>query len=86
MLHFLLTKYYTFRRRGSVLRSEIMRYGCATIVTTSIQYGAYHLALRFVTEQPNLAFGIAGFVSVSLNFLIMKWAVFEHKRTRSAMA
>jgi putative flippase GtrA len=86
MLHFLLTKYFTFRRTGGDIRSQIMRYGCATIVTTSFQYAAYHLAIRFVTEQPNIALGIAGFVSLSLNFLIMKWGVFEHKRARSAIA
>jgi putative flippase GtrA len=85
-LHFLLTKYVAFRRHGGDIRGQIVRYACATVVTTSFQYAAYHLALRFVTEQPNLAFGIAAVVSFCLNFVVMKWGVFERKPAQNALA
>ena len=79
-LHFFLTKYFTFRKRDGDLPSQMFRYGCVLIFTTSLQFGTYHLAQRFLTEQPNLAFAFAVLTGFSVNSLVIKRGVFERHR------
>ncbi len=81
LLHFLLTKFFTFRSRTRALGLQILRYCGAVAITSMLQYTIYHLALKSLTPQPNLALAIAAALSTTLNFAMMKFAVFESKGT-----
>ena len=77
-LHFLLTKFFAFRNKEDA-GPQILRYCGATTITTLIQYGIYHVALKVITPQPNIALVVAAALGCAINFLIMKWGVFEPK-------
>jgi putative flippase GtrA len=78
-LHFLLTKFFTFRSRTNAIGGQIVRYCGATSITTLVQYGIYHFALKTISPQPNIALVIAAALGTTINFVIMKWGVFEPK-------
>ena len=78
-LHFLLTKFFAFRNKKDAVGPQIVRYCGATSITTLVQYGIYHFALKTITPQPNIALVVAASLGCIINFLVMKWGVFEPK-------
>lgn len=77
MLHFALTKWWTFRCARRDLARQIVRYAFVAAVAGSVQFGVYHLALMWVTSVPNFAYIIAAAVQMGLSFALMRRKVFD---------
>ncbi|MEO7412982.1 MAG: GtrA family protein [Opitutaceae bacterium] len=75
-LHFVLTKWWTFRCARRDLVRQMIRYALVALIAGAVQFGIYHLALMGVTSLPNLAYVIAAAVQMGLSFALMRQKVF----------
>lgn len=79
-LHFCLTKWWTFRCARRDLARQLIRYAIVGAITSSIQFGIYHLVLLSVTANPNLAYVASAVLGMGVSFVLMRQKVFREQR------
>jgi putative flippase GtrA len=80
LLHFCLTKWWTFRSASGDVRRQLIGYFAVAGIAVAVQFGAYHFALRWVTHRPQAAYIIAAGAQMGLSFLLMRQKVFNSPR------
>ncbi|MEO6876517.1 MAG: GtrA family protein [Opitutaceae bacterium] len=76
IVHFSLTKWWTFRCQRRDLLRQLGHYALAAVVSATVQFAVFQLALEKITPNPNLAYLIAAAFGMGLSFALMQWKVF----------
>jgi putative flippase GtrA len=84
VLHFSLTKWWTFRCARRDLLRQLSQYGLVAATGVSIQFGIYHLLLQHTAAKPVAAYLIAVALSTSVTFILMRTRVFPAEEPRPA--
>lgn len=81
MLHFCLSKWWTFGDRSTVSRRQVSEYILMVLVTFGLQWVVFTTVMMATRAPGWLAAGVANAVQMIVTFLVMQRRIFARART-----